>query len=49
MNFKQSFSPMRFWTYVMIGCVLYFFAIISTSLIGQADGFKDDPLAQDPV
>jgi hypothetical protein len=36
----------RFWTYVMIFCVLYFFAIIATSLIGKADAFKDDELAQ---
>ena len=37
----------RFWTYVMIACVLYFFAIIATSLIGKADAFKDDADAQE--
>merc|ERR1711972_692360 len=35
-----------FWTYVMIGCVLYFFAIVATSLIGKMEGFKDGGAAQ---
>mmetsp|Transcript_49673 Transcript_49673/g.115947 ORF Transcript_49673/g.115947 Transcript_49673/m.115947 type:complete len:540 (+) Transcript_49673:72-1691(+) len=30
------------WTYVMIFCVLYFFAIIATSLIGKSDAFLID-------
>merc|ERR1719203_330103 len=36
-----------FWTYVMIFCVLYFFAIMATSLIGKAENFTDDELAQE--
>jgi len=36
-----------FWTYVMIGCVLYFFAIMATSLIGKQDAFKDNAVAQE--
>merc|ERR1712187_293378 len=35
------------WTYVMIGCVLYFFAIMFTSLIGKLDAFQDNAIAQD--
>ena len=38
---------LRFWTYVMIGCVLYVFAIIGTSLIGKAEAFQDSALAQE--
>jgi hypothetical protein len=36
-----------FWTYVMIFCVLYFFAIMATSLIGKSDTFREDELAQE--
>lgn len=36
-----------FWTYVMIGCVLYFFAIVATSLIGKQDAFRDNAIAQE--
>merc|ERR1719203_497471 len=36
-----------FWTYVMIFCVLYFFAIMATSLIGKAENFTEDELAQE--
>jgi len=36
-----------FWTYIMIGCVLYFFAIMATSLIGKQDAFKDHAIAQE--
>lgn len=55
-EFKEMWALMKgltesgetlFWTYVMIFCVLYFFAIIATSLIGKADAFKDDELAQE--
>jgi len=31
-----------FWTYVMIGCVLYFFAIMATSLIGKQQAFAGE-------
>ena len=55
-EFKEMWALMKgltesgetlFWTYVMIACVLYFFAIIATSLIGKADAFKDDADAQE--
>mmetsp|Transcript_23612 Transcript_23612/g.42681 ORF Transcript_23612/g.42681 Transcript_23612/m.42681 type:complete len:507 (+) Transcript_23612:81-1601(+) len=36
-----------FWVALMIGCVLYFFAIIATSLIGKADAFAEDELVQE--
>jgi len=36
-----------FWTYVMIGCVLYFFAIMATSLIGKQEAFRDNAIAQE--
>lgn len=55
-EFKEMWALMKgltdsgetlFWTYVMIFCVLYFFAIIATSLIGKAEAFQDDALAQE--
>jgi len=45
-EFKEMWALMKgltdstetlFWTYIMISCVLYFFAVMGTSLIGQAD------------
>jgi len=36
-----------FWTYIMIGCVLYFFAIMATSLIGKRSAFQDNETAQE--
>eukprot|EP00930_Biecheleria_cincta_P034019 TRINITY_DN23548_c0_g1_i1.p1 TRINITY_DN23548_c0_g1~~TRINITY_DN23548_c0_g1_i1.p1 ORF type:complete len:499 (-),score=111.98 TRINITY_DN23548_c0_g1_i1:49-1545(-) len=55
-EFKEMWALIRglsesgetlFWTYVMMGCVLYFFAIIATSLIGKQDAFRDNELAQE--
>ncbi|CAJ1362512.1 unnamed protein product [Effrenium voratum] len=55
-EFKEMWALMKgltesgetlFWTYVMIACVLYFFAIIATSLIGKAEAFADSELAQE--
>mmetsp|Transcript_62719 Transcript_62719/g.141604 ORF Transcript_62719/g.141604 Transcript_62719/m.141604 type:complete len:464 (+) Transcript_62719:48-1439(+) len=43
---KESFETLV-WTYVMMGCVLYFFAILATSLIGKQDAFKDVPIASE--
>jgi len=36
-----------FWVAVMMGCVLYFFAIIATSLIGKSEAFEDDEMVQE--
>mmetsp|Transcript_51908 Transcript_51908/g.110919 ORF Transcript_51908/g.110919 Transcript_51908/m.110919 type:complete len:489 (+) Transcript_51908:135-1601(+) len=36
-----------FWTYIMVSCVLYFFAIMATSLIGKQEAFKDSEIAQE--
>lgn len=53
-EFKEMWSLLRgltdsaetlFWTYIMIGCVLYFFAIVATSLIGKNEGWS--PTAQE--
>ena len=54
-EFKEMWALMKgltesgetlFWTYVMFACVLYFFAIIATSLIGKAEHFADDEEVQ---
>jgi voltage-gated sodium channel len=42
----DSFETL-FWTYIMIGCVLYLFAIIGTYLIGNLASFEDDPIAEE--
>mmetsp|Transcript_70417 Transcript_70417/g.153537 ORF Transcript_70417/g.153537 Transcript_70417/m.153537 type:complete len:487 (-) Transcript_70417:377-1837(-) len=34
------------WTYVMIGVLLYFFGILSTSLIAKQERFSDDDMVQ---
>mmetsp|Transcript_6279 Transcript_6279/g.15041 ORF Transcript_6279/g.15041 Transcript_6279/m.15041 type:complete len:595 (-) Transcript_6279:71-1855(-) len=36
----DSFETL-FWTYIMIGCVLYFFAIMATVLIAKSGTFRD--------
>eukprot|EP00931_Biecheleriopsis_adriatica_P031288 TRINITY_DN18367_c0_g1_i1.p1 TRINITY_DN18367_c0_g1~~TRINITY_DN18367_c0_g1_i1.p1 ORF type:complete len:517 (+),score=79.09 TRINITY_DN18367_c0_g1_i1:69-1619(+) len=55
-EFKEMWALMKgltesgetlLWTYVMIACVLYFFAIMATSLIGKQPAFADNDLAQE--
>lgn len=36
-----------FWTYVMFCCVLYFFAVMATTMIGKNGKFKNNELAQE--
>mmetsp|Transcript_56519 Transcript_56519/g.103776 ORF Transcript_56519/g.103776 Transcript_56519/m.103776 type:complete len:539 (-) Transcript_56519:31-1647(-) len=36
-----------FWTYVMIGCVLYFFAIMATSLMTRLSAFEEPQSAKE--
>eukprot|EP00927_Polykrikos_kofoidii_P040798 TRINITY_DN34808_c0_g1_i1.p1 TRINITY_DN34808_c0_g1~~TRINITY_DN34808_c0_g1_i1.p1 ORF type:complete len:495 (-),score=96.03 TRINITY_DN34808_c0_g1_i1:187-1671(-) len=42
----ESFATLL-WTYVMIGSVLYVFAIMGTYLIGKQSAFKGNPIAQE--
>eukprot|EP00927_Polykrikos_kofoidii_P002522 TRINITY_DN11009_c0_g4_i1.p1 TRINITY_DN11009_c0_g4~~TRINITY_DN11009_c0_g4_i1.p1 ORF type:complete len:594 (-),score=137.53 TRINITY_DN11009_c0_g4_i1:92-1873(-) len=35
------------WTYILMGSVLYIFALFAVQWIGKADDLKDDPMAQE--